>query len=397
MGTVYLRGSIWWVGFRDQVGNWHYISAETSEKEKAHARLAELEAKVRAGMRLAETGPLTVGAWGAIWQERRLEQRPKIWNAGHEWSAVTRHALPAFVDEGKRFDRMRLMDIRPRHALALVRALRSTGLAPRSVANIWGTLHKLFEDAVVDELLSGNPLVLPDSERPRRIDADKAWRAKAIFTRGEAEQLISDEHLEEGRRVLYALALLTGMREGEICDRRWRDYDADREPLGCLSVHSSFTRSNKESKETKTGVAREVPVHPTLAAILAQWKLSGFLKAHGRHPHPDDFIVLSPRGKRHTDQSILDGLKRDLAELGLRHRRFHDMRRTFITLARSDGAIKDLLKWVTRGKGVDVDDEYVTPPWETLCAQVKRLRLGRRGLTTSATTSTGTSRRRGRE
>lgn len=391
MGTVYLRGSIWWIGYVGPDGRWHYKSAQTGEREEAQRRLAAIEEQLRAGKRLAQLGPLSVAEWGAQWQERRLARKPKVWNAAHEWSQVERHAWPAMV-EGERFSRVRLLDVRPRHALALVRALRSADLAPRTVANIWGTVHKLFEDAVIEELLPGNPLVLPDYERPRRSDSKKFQRAKAIFTRGEAEQLIADGRLDEDRRVLYALTLLTGMREGEVADRRWRDYDAQRESLGCLFVHSSFTRANKVSKETKTGVTREVPVHPTLAAMLAQWKLTGFEETYGRRPRPDDFIVLSPRGKQHTDQSILDGLKVDLVALGLRHRRFHDMRRTFITLARADGAIKDLLKWVTRGKGVDVDDEYVTPPWETLCEQVAKLKLGRRNrkaersLTTRGTT-----------
>jgi hypothetical protein len=37
------------------------------------------------------------------------------------------------------------------------------------------------------------------------------------------------------------------------------------EPLGALNLG-----------ETKSGVPRQVPVHPTLAKVLAQWKLSGW-------------------------------------------------------------------------------------------------------------------------
>lgn len=65
----------------------------------------------------------------------------------------------------------------------------------------------------------------------------------------------------------------------------------------------------------------------------------------------------------------------DLERLGLRKRRQHDARRSFITLARSDGARKDVLEWVTHGPRGDIVDLYTTLPWEALCAEVAKLRI----------------------
>lgn len=73
---------------------------------------------------------------------------------------------------------------------------------------------------------------------------------------------------------------------------------------------------------------------------------------------------------------------RDLATLGLRvkasslNRRGHDLRRTLITLARADGAIDSLLRWVTHGpKPGEILDVYSPPPWESLCGEVAKLRV----------------------
>ncbi len=75
----------------------------------------------------------------------------------------------------------------------------------------------------------------------------------------------------------------------------------------------------------------------------------------------------------------------DLELLGLRtragkkqNRRGHDMRRTFITLARTDGAIDGLLRWVTHGPTTDMMDVYSSPPWSALCAEVGKLKLSLR-------------------
>jgi hypothetical protein len=51
------------------------------------------------------------------------------------------------------------------------------------------------------------------------------------------------------------------------------------------------------------------------------------------------------------------------------------LRRTFVTLARTDGAIDGLLRWVTHGSSTDMMDLYTTPPWASLCAEVVKLKI----------------------
>jgi integrase len=68
---------------------------------------------------------------------------------------------------------------------------------------------------------------------------------------------------------MYAIKAIAGLRHGEAAGLRWRHYDPDLEPLGRLLVATSY-----DTGRTKTDVTRRVPVHPTLAKILAAWKLS---------------------------------------------------------------------------------------------------------------------------
>ena len=80
------------------------------------------------------------------------------------------------------------------------------------------------------------------------------------------------------------------------------------------------------------------------------------------------------RDKNYSRKRLIE----DLATLELRHRRGHDLRRTMISLARSDGARKDLLEVCTHtpgSKGKTAIDAYTTFEWKALCEEVAKLRI----------------------
>jgi hypothetical protein len=147
--------------------------------------------------------------------------------------------------------------------------------------------------------------------------------------------------------------------------RRWRWSSCSRWPASparprwrCGSPSSAlgtgdwcFTDDDRRwEKTTKTDPVKHVPVHPTLAAMLAEWKLGGWAAMMGRAPGPDDLIVPLPpdaaerrykrKGEpfRTTYYSGKCWSKYDLAALGWRHRHHYDMRATFITLVIGIGA-----------------------------------------------------------
>ena len=79
-----------------------------------------------------------------------------------------------------------------------------------------------------------------------------------------------------------------------------------------------------------------------------------------------------------SDHDSYKRLRKNLAVLGLRLRRFHDLRRTGITLFRENGAERDVLRLCTHGApGQDVMELYTSFGWAKLCAQVRPLRISR--------------------
>jgi integrase len=228
-------------------------------------------------------------------------------------------------------------------------------------------MHGLLEAARFEELITSNPA----SRLPRgTLPPNKKVTETPPYIRNEAESLVSDVRIPFDRRVLYALAALTGQRIGEVIGRRWRDYDPSVEPLGVLFVHSQY-----DDQPLKTGNPRQVPVHPVLAKILAEWKLDGFAKYYGHHPLPDDFIVPNKEGGCRTYNQVDKAMRRDCDRIGVPLKGTHACRRFFITYARADGAREDVIERVTHNAKGTMVDQYTYFGWEVLCEAVLCLRF----------------------
>jgi integrase len=289
----------WWVSFYDAQGKRRFHPTHTEDEKAADAIRLIVEKKMAAEKLAAreadESGPMTVAKFGRLWLKRRKHLSSASDDEGRFKKWVEPNPLAARL----------LTEVRPGDVKAFVQWLEKQPstkgglLASRTVLHVYALLRVMFADAVADELVTATPCVLKArrKELPRKRDKDPLWRATAVYSRHEVEALISDDRLPEDRRVLWAILFLSGMRAGEASDRRWRDYDADAKPLGRLTVSSSFDSRRKVSKETKTGVPRQVPVHPALAALLASWKLGGWAAMLGRPPAPGDLIMPSRWGE----------------------------------------------------------------------------------------------------
>ena len=260
---------------------------EAGQESKAEALLRKTEAKIQARIDAGETeesGPLTVKRYAEDWLKRRTTHTVQ-----DDEGRLKLHALPALKD-------LTLQEVRPRHIRELVRSLSQGELAPKTVRNVYGVLRTMFHDAQVEELIETSPCVLKRDDLPRKVDKNPTWRPTAIFTREEIQQLIEDGRIPQDRRVVYAVLALGGMRFGEAAALTWSAYDDKLAPLGKLIVAASYSVKKKAVKAVKTERPREVPVHLTLAAILADWRRSGWQQLMGRAPEAGDLILPSRLG-----------------------------------------------------------------------------------------------------
>lgn len=376
--SIFRRGTKLYAKIKDVSGKWQQVATGFAVGEEDAARRwldgqrHQVEAAIAAG---ATTGPLTVAGYAKPWlQERR--------DLGLDWTndetRLRLHVLPVI-------GHVPIANIHASHLVALVMGLRKAGgHGPRTIRNIYSVIAALLRDAELAGLIDRAPTKLTSYQLGPVHDVDPERRGDAVFTAPEVEQLISSPVVPPDRRVVYALGALAGLRHGEIAGLRWHRYETAREPLGMLVIATSYNKGR-----TKTGAVRRMPVHPELAAVLGRWWLAGWAQLIGRAPTPDDLIVplehdapkkqarANPRagGMRNKNDSRKRWLL-DLAELGLRHRRGHDLRATFITLAEEGGADPAIISRLTHtGVGRDAYAGYSRPQWETYCREVAKLQI----------------------
>lgn len=371
MGSVYPKGNRLY--FKVKVGGaWRNIRTEffVGQERQARTMLERLEERCAAGTdEVGDFGPVTLSRFADKW----LEDRAKTVRTWKNDKAVLKlHVLP-------RLGALRLDEVRAKHLVELVKEWRSRPeeerLAPKSIYNAYSTVSALFRDAELEGLIESSPCKLKKRQLGPKVDADPEWRPTAVFTLAELEQLIWDERLPLDRRVLYALEGIAGLRHGEAAGLLWRNCGVQPEtpPLGML-----YVAFNYEHPLPKGDVCRPVPIHPVLASLLAEWKLHGWARMMGRAPKPDDLVLpLPPEAKtkhgpwRRKGYSY-DRLEKDLLTLGFRHRRGHDLRRTMISLCRSNGALTDILRRATHKPSREVIEGYTTFEWEVVCREVAK-------------------------
>ncbi len=403
-GGVRKRGATWWLRYRVE-GERYEESAYTGDERQARALLAQRRREIREGtwrppaaregaLRVEEArralaraidaapeaAPLTVKAYLAAWIKRRREagvrkvHDEERYFTVHVEPAIGKHALAEVT-------RVEIRDLMTKVGEYTSETTKKR-LAPRTVLHVYRTLATAFADARDDGLIPATPCTLRTrrGELPVKRDSDPTWRAEAVYTREELEKLISNEKIAIDRRVYYALLGLAGLRSSEAASIAWRSYDAAARPLGRLVV-ATQAESGLKTRETKTGETREVPVHPTLAALLAEWKLRGFPLQFGGRPRPDDPIVPARSSTRDAvrmrSKKMHERLVEDLETLELRDvpSPRHALRATFLSRLEIDGANMAIARRATHAAPTDVVGGYVRVRWDDVCREIGKLQV----------------------
>jgi integrase len=352
------NGIVYWVctSFRGEK-HWERSGTDKREAERLDAR-RKREVKAGTFAPTTDGNRANVKTWATTWLAKRTVRAADI-----ERGQIRDHVLTR-----EWFASLQLRDVRPRHMIRLVEELKDAPrkrrpgtLSQKSVSNVIGILRTMFRDAVIQELMDQNPV----AALPRGMLSRKGQKREPYQLEDVRALLCKAGHPQ--RAVFAALAFYCGLREGEGCGRRWRDWDRAAKPLGALIVSTQYV-----DKSLKTDRPRKVPVHPELAAILDWWWNVGWEIVYCRKPGPDDWIVpqLGLPDVAHTKSSGYKLWRRACAHAGVTNLSLHSTRHTFLTLARRNGARKDVIEKVTHNAKGDVVDTYTHFDWAPLCEAV---------------------------
>lgn len=202
-------------------------------------------------------------------------------------------------------------------------------LSLATIRHVHAVLHKALADAVRIELLPSNP-----ADRvalPRRDLRDDAPATVQAWTVEEARRFLRHTHGDD-HGTLWAVALGTGMRRGELLALRWHDVDLDDRLVtvtGSLSEHRGQTRR----KATKTNRVRRLYIDDRTAAALEREAHTRRPPAATASPHLADLVFTDADGAPLSPQRTTHRFRRLVRRLDdVPTIRLHAVRHTHATL-----------------------------------------------------------------
>jgi integrase len=247
--------------------------------------------------------------------------------------AIRVHIVPALGD-------VRLAKLAPGHLQSYYGVKLAEGMAPASVRQQHGVIHRALSQAQKWRLVTENVAAATDPPKPRAeemkpLDRDQAKR-------------FLDAARGHRHEALFVLAISTGMRVGELLGLRWSDFDAD---AGTLRVERTLSaaKSGPAFTTPKSGKGRNVKL-PAIATAA--------LKAHRARQNEERLAANTgdgwqdlglifparnggPLGRTNLTRNNLAPL---LKRAGLPNIRFHDLRHTAATLLLSQGVHPKLVQ-----------------------------------------------------
>jgi integrase len=190
----------------------------------------------------------------------------------------------------------------------------------------------------------------------------KAVREKYVLTPELIPQLLSA--LREPVRTMFMLAILTGLRIGEILGLRWTDLNLD---SGQLRVEQACYRGQMGSPKTR-GSKRCLALPLGLVEALVQYRAKCLRTA------PEDLLFQTSNGKPLNDTNLLHRhLKPAGQRVGAPWLNWHSLRRTHATLLQFAGGIAQGRTGTTRSKLSTTLEFYTLPIPSQQWAAVEKL------------------------
>lgn len=279
-------------------------------KEAALVALREVQATVESGR--PEPTKLTTGEFLDRWLASVEGQvRGGTWQ--NLESAVRLHLQPALG--GVPLRRLTRTDVK-----AFVSDLVKRRSA-KTTRNLHGILRWALNAAVEDGLIASNP-----AARIRELPSGKGPEMK-VWTAEQAKAFL-EATKDDPLYPMWRLALVTGMRRGELLGLRWTDLDTSGTPPS-VSIGRQYSRQGKAGVsfgETKSGRGRRVDLDAATVAILREHRgkqeivgIEGlvFSRADGTPMDPDSVTGWFQAAVRRTNLPRI---------------RLHDLRHTAITM-----------------------------------------------------------------
>lgn len=311
----------------------------------------------------------SIEAKGITWKElvHRWEISARNGLAGKKYSiaAVIEHVNTLYNHTNTWLDK-RIKDLGRADGRYVINSLVTDSYSTSRIKAIKGSINKIWLWGVEEGLITE---VVKSPVHGLVIDSEKN-KYKPILTLEEIRKLLYEAELREHTWChIWSVALLTGMRSGELFALTWDDVDLDN---GIIRITKSYSQRIKGIKSTKNSDWRNAHISEDLKEVL--------LKLRKLHPNAERVL---PRPGGWNDGNAAKILRAFLVRIGIdKYVTFHTLRACFATHVLASGAeptqVMKMGGWAdfktfqiyVRMAGVDVkgvtDDFKVTPKFGSL-------------------------------
>lgn len=235
---LYKRGPVWWMTYRDTLGQQRFESCKTANKGEAEKRLTERRKE-------ALDGVLPTRAFKSVSLEDLLDDYLKHMN--HQRGVATKKYHVAHFK--------RILGNPPIHALT-VKVLedyrqirRGEGVGPATINKELATIKHALTKAVAWKMVRKD---IRQDLKDVQKEKEPPGRLRYLEDEAEAQKII--QHCHGSFKALVITTLYTGMRRGEVLSLTWDQVDLRQ---GVIRL-----------THTKNGEARDLPINETVRSVL---------------------------------------------------------------------------------------------------------------------------------
>jgi integrase len=368
LGSVFNRGTRdrpnWYGKYKDHDGRWKTVPTGKPTKLEARRWIEEAEGRISDGK---------VGVEAPV-EEMTFDALADYWLENHSAAACVSHD-----DNISRMKHLRAAfgkDKLGRITAQRIDELKAQMARKKRKAAVGGTMEPHWQPATINRVVALLRKVMNDAVRWGYIAA--APRVKMLpvpehdfdyLHREEAERFLSwaREHAPQNFP-LYATAIYTGARMGELYGLQWSDADLEQ---GVITLRRSYQQNYTKSKKV-----RRVRTNRELALILKEWRL---VCPMGELVFPVSSGEMRPRERPPLEWEA------HLAGAGCRAIRFHDLRHTAASLMVMAGVSLRTVQQMLGHSTVQVTERYahLAPDFMATEADRLSLSLGQQSLSVS--------------
>lgn len=297
-----------------------------TQKEVAK-KLKEATCAIDKGV-YTEPQRLTYSAWLDIWIEEYAVQSCKASTVSTYRQQIEKHIKPALGN-------VKLSAINTMQIQKLLNDMtQKKRLAPKSVKNVHGIVHKSLSQAVKMHYIPFNPT---DACELPRIEKKEIRPLSEDEIKGFLAEIEKGEQFDR----LFKVALFTGMREGEICGLPWSAVNFKK---GTITVKQQLQKEKEKGGKyyiaaTKNDKTRTITAAPFVMEILRQEKQEQMKDQMnvGFVWNEWNLVFTYPDGSHTIPRTILKHFKAIMEKLGRPDARFHDLRHTYAVMSLQEG------------------------------------------------------------